>query len=63
MFGIIILGTFNSWVEPNFINEGMRYDEQEGFFNSIYSNYYLPFNIITFYSFNLKEIHLTHPMT
>ncbi|MBQ8219074.1 MAG: hypothetical protein IJZ79_04905 [Bacilli bacterium] len=39
--------------------EGRRYDEQEGFFNSISSNNYLPFTIIVIHSFNIKEIHLT----
>jgi len=59
MFVIIILGTFNSWVEPNFLHEGRRKHEQEGFFNSIFSNNYLPFIILTIYSINIKEIHLT----
>jgi len=45
-------------VEPNFLKEGRRENEQEGFFNSISSNNYLPFIIIAFYSFNIKEIHL-----
>ena len=48
-----------SWVEPNFLTEGRREYEQEGFFNSIFSNYYLPFTILTIYSINIKEIHLT----
>ena len=48
-----------SWVEPNFLTEGRREREQEGFFNSIFSNYYLPFAILTIYSINIKEIHLT----
>ena len=52
-------GTFNSWVEPNFLKEGRREYEQEGFFNSISSNNYLPFTILTIYSINIKEIHLT----
>ena len=59
MFDIIFIGTFNSWVEPIFIIEGRRYNEQEGFFNSIFSSNYLPFIIFTFYSINIKEIHLT----
>ena len=41
MFAIIILGTFDSWVEPNFLKEGRREYEQEGSFNSISSNNYL----------------------
>jgi len=46
-------------VEPIFLTEGRREYEQEGFFNSIFSNNYLPFTILTIYSFNIKEIHLT----
>jgi len=46
-------------VEPNFLKEGKQKNEQEGFFNSIFSNDYLPFIIFTIYSFNVKEIHLT----
>ena len=53
------IGTFNSWVEPNFLKEGRREYEQEGFFNSISSNNYLPFTILAIYSINIKEIHLT----
>ena len=59
MFDIMFIGTFNSWVVAYFIKEGRRYNEQEGFFNSIFSNNYLPFIILTIYSFNIKEIHLT----
>ena len=59
MFDIICLGTLNSWVEPNFLKEGRREYEQEGFFNSISSNNNLPFTILTFHSINIKEIHLT----
>jgi len=59
MFAIIVLETFNSWVEPIFLREGRREYEQEGFFNSIFSNNYLPFIILTISSFNIKEIHLT----
>ena len=59
MFVIIAIGTFNSWVALNFLNEGRRWNEQEGFFNSISSNNYLPFTILTIYSINIKEIHLT----
>jgi len=39
--------------------EERRECEQEGFFNSIFSSYYLPFIILTIYSFNIKENHLT----
>ena len=42
------LGTFNSWVEPNFRIEGRRENEQEGFINLFSSNHYLAFNIIAF---------------
>jgi len=38
------------------IKEGRRNNEQEEFFNSIFSNSYLPINIITIYSFNIKKI-------
>jgi len=48
------------WSQTSY--EGRRYNEQERFFNLCSSNYYLPFNIIAFYSFNIKEIHLAHPM-
>ena len=41
------------------MKEGRREYEQEGFFNSISSNNYLPFTILTIYSINIKEIHLT----
>ena len=59
MFDIIFTGTFKSWVVPNFLKEGRREYEQEGFFNSIFSNNYLPFTILTIYSINIKENHLT----
>ena len=59
LFDIMFLGTFNSWVEPKLLDEGRREYEQEGFFNSISSNNYLPFTILTIYSINIKEIHLT----
>ena len=59
LFAIISLGTFNSWVAPNFLKEGRREYEQEGFFNSISSNNYLPFTILTIYSINIKANHLT----
>ncbi len=52
----IFIGIFN---KPIFLAEGRREYEQEGFFNSIFSNNYLPFTILTIYSFNIKEIHLT----
>ena len=51
---------FDSWVGPNFYLEGRRYDEQERFFNFIFSNYYLPFIINTISSTDIKENHLTH---
>jgi hypothetical protein len=41
------------------LDEGRREYEQEGFLNSISSNNYLPFTILTIYSINVKEIHLT----
>ena len=56
---IILLGTFNKLGGAKLHNEGRQYDEQEGFFNSIFSNYYLPFIITVIYSLNIKEIHLT----
>ena len=59
MFAIIVSGTFNKLGGPIFLTEGRREYEQEGFFNSIFSNNYLPFIILTIYSFNIKEIHLT----
>ena len=46
-------------MEPNFIKEGRRYNEQERFTNLCSSNNYLPFTIIVIHSFNIKEIHLT----
>lgn len=55
LFVIIFLGTFNKWGGPNFILEGRRYNEQEGFFNLRFSNYYLPFTIIVIYNSNIKE--------
>ena len=55
MFGIVLLGAFNSWVIAKLHKEGRRYNEQEGFFNSIFSNSYLPISIITIYSFNIKR--------
>jgi hypothetical protein len=42
-------------VEPTFKKEGRRGNEQEGFFNSIFSNYYTPFNLFTLYSIKIKE--------
>jgi len=58
----MVLGTFNKLGGAKLQKEGRRYNEQERFFNLCSSNYYLPFNIIAFYSFNIKEIHLAHPM-
>ena len=55
----MILGTFDKLGGAKLLDEGRREYEQEGFFNSIFSNYYLPFIILTIYSFNIKEIHLT----
>ena len=46
-------------MEPNFLKEGRREYDQERFFNSIFNHNYLPFIIFTFYSFNIKENHLT----
>ena len=56
---ILRLGTFDKLGGAKLLDEGRREYEQEGFFNSIFSNYYLPFIILTIYSFNIKEIHLT----
>ena len=56
---ILHLGTFDKLGGAKLLDEGRREYEQEGFFNSIFSNYYLPFIILTNYSFNIKEIHLT----
>ncbi len=44
-----------SWVIAKPFKEGRRYNEQEGFFNSIFSNSYLPISIITIYSLNIKK--------
>ena len=60
MFVIISIGTFNKLGGAKLHKEGRRYDEQERFFNLLFSNYYLPFTIIVIRSFNIKEIHLTH---
>ncbi len=62
MFNIIILGIFNKLGGAKLHKEGRRYNEQERFFNLGFSNYYLPFTIIVICNFNIKEIHLTHPM-
>lgn len=62
MFAIIVLGTFNKLGGAELHKEGRLYNEQERFFNLCSSNYYLPFTIIVICSFNIKEIHLTHPM-
>ena len=43
-------------MEPNFIKEGRRYNEQERFLNLCSSNYYLPFTIIVIRSFNIKVL-------
>ena len=56
---ILRLGAFDKLGGAKLLDEGRREYEQEGFFNSIFSNYYLPFIILTIYSFNIKEIHLT----
>ena len=56
---ILRLGIFDKLGGAKLLDEGRREYEQEGFFNSIFSNYYLPFIILTIYSFNIKEIHLT----
>ena len=56
---ILRLGTFDKLGGAKLLDEGRREYEQEGFFNSIFSNYYLPFIILTIYSINIKEIHLT----
>ncbi len=53
------LGTFDKLGGAKLLDEGRREYEQEGFFNSISSNNYLPFIILTIYSANIKEIHLT----
>lgn len=55
MFGIMLIGTFNGWVICQSSKEGRRYNEQERFFNSIFSNSYLPISIITICSINIKR--------
>ena len=50
------------WLPLFFLKERGRYNEQERFFNFIFSNYYLPFIINTINSTDIKESHLTHPM-
>lgn len=39
--------------------EGRRYNEKKRFINRSFSNYYLPTYIITIYSFDINEKHLT----
>jgi len=63
LFVIIILGTFNKLGGAKLQEKGGDTNEQERFFNHFSSNHYLPFNILTIYSFDIKEIHLAHPMT
>ena len=50
-----VFGTFNSWMIAKLPKEGKRYNEPERFFNLCFSNSYLPINIITIYSFNIKR--------
>ena len=58
-FAIMVAGTFNKLGGAELLKKGGEIYEQERFFNFISSNNYLPFTILTIYSINIKENHLT----